>query len=73
MQFFLGGNGSIFCFGELVGLAGQRVLPLTYLCDFSQLVTAASYDEADGSAEAITLGYGFVRICTELYGLKGDY
>ena len=47
---FFGGEWQFFCFGELVGFAGQRVLPLTYLCGSWQLVTAASYDEADVSA-----------------------
>ena len=57
MQFFFGGM-AVFCLGELVGLAGQRVLPLTFLCDFSRLVAAASYIEGDvspdGSVRAIT-------------------
>jgi hypothetical protein len=66
------GEWQFFCLGELVGLAGQRVLPLTYLCNSWRLEAAASYIKADVSADGsvgrLLLGtdlYGVVRICTD--------
>jgi hypothetical protein len=62
---FFGGEWQYFCLGELVGLAGQRVLPLTYLCDFSRLVAAASYIEGDVSP-------GLWQLVTAASYIEGD-